>query len=274
MQVTETSKPISPVIDPTVIGLRKRFRWAKRLEQLGGILVVLGVAGELYVEMIASPIQERLRQSSAESIAASGREAADANLKAAKANERAESEHLARIKLESSMSRRSLTKGQQLRLAQMVARLRGTDVDIFTFDGDEWTRWEAALLSHQIADAFDKAGIGTRELWGSGCVWSFGRPLVGVQVLVMPDEVNSVELERAEVIRKGLKDLHVEMSYFPQPMPTCNMFSSGAAVNLGPHPVTPSRHAKTRIVVMVGEKPPVMLRRPTVYDTMPGAPQQ
>ena len=44
------------------------FRWAKSLEKLGAIMVVIGVAGELYVEVAASPAHENLRRLSNERI--------------------------------------------------------------------------------------------------------------------------------------------------------------------------------------------------------------
>ena len=65
LQYVEAAMPLSPVIAPTVIGLRKRFKPATRLEKLGGILVVLGVSGELYTEARLSITAQQLREADA-----------------------------------------------------------------------------------------------------------------------------------------------------------------------------------------------------------------
>jgi hypothetical protein len=56
-----------------------RFRWAARLTHLGAILVTVGVAGELYIEVVSSRAQEDLRGFNNGAVAELNKTASDAS---------------------------------------------------------------------------------------------------------------------------------------------------------------------------------------------------
>jgi hypothetical protein len=162
-----------------LIARRKKFKWAARLEKLGGMLVVIGVAGELYVETVSSPIQERLRMVSAGIIEGSRKQAADANAKAesaktlargydrqiadagreaAQARSEAAASDLARVRLEAQIQPRTLMLAQQKDCADKWRKFSsraGLAVVVRSYALDI----EAKLLGAQILEALGRGGL-------------------------------------------------------------------------------------------------------------------
>jgi hypothetical protein len=144
-------KPLSPVIAPTVIGLRKRLRFPVILERLGAILVVLGVVGEVYVEANIAPIQEQIRKSNAEVLSSAYHSAAEANLKAGKLQKQAEELKRANLELEEDLAPRIFK--DQLNVAFRLNFFAGTHAYVLYLSDQECRR-----LAEQIVFVLKKAG--------------------------------------------------------------------------------------------------------------------
>jgi hypothetical protein len=99
-----------------------------KTEMIGGILITLGVAGELYVEVRSAPIEGRLRATEQIDVANAGREAANANERAGKADERA-----GKLEVEAATQRVRAAKAEegleQLRNAGAVQRERAAKAE-------------------------------------------------------------------------------------------------------------------------------------------------
>jgi hypothetical protein len=133
----------------------KKWLWKPVCVILGGILITLGVAGELVVQFIASEKETELRKDNDSVFSGLNTEAANARLDAGKAIERAgkavedagkanerasknekeaatlrkraEDEAAARIKLQTQLSWRDLTKPKETQLAKRSCPLRGNN---------------------------------------------------------------------------------------------------------------------------------------------------
>ena len=79
------------------------FRHALRVTKLGAVLVTIGVAGELYVEVASTPAHEKLRQFNNALIFRTQSETAQANGVAAQANARTLREIDARLLIEEKL---------------------------------------------------------------------------------------------------------------------------------------------------------------------------
>jgi hypothetical protein len=129
------------------------------LSQMGGFLVIVGVAGELFVSIIASRVETDLREETNEVIAKAEERAAEAlraaaeaeaqvsgaraeaegfRLGIAKANESAEesrriaeSERLARVKIEERMGGWRLSSDAAKRLTESLKAFPGTEFEVF-----------------------------------------------------------------------------------------------------------------------------------------------
>jgi hypothetical protein len=142
------------------------FRHSFQLAKLGAIFVTVGVAGELYVEVMLSPAQEALRKFNDTRLAELNKEAGDARKeaglaieRASKADERAsknereavalwkvaEDERIARVEIEQRVAWRRLTTTQQAEIGLHLSKLppqivsvwyAGPDLECQTFAGD------------------------------------------------------------------------------------------------------------------------------------------
>jgi hypothetical protein len=113
---------------------------------IGALLVALGVGGELFLHMRASNVETALRGANEQLVALVQRDAAQATLTA-------ESERLARIKLQTELEPRRLTTAQKQKLTSL---LRGKPKAIFILPMGDDT--ETADLANDIGDALNKAG--------------------------------------------------------------------------------------------------------------------
>jgi hypothetical protein len=150
--------------------------WGPIFIILGGILITLGVAGELFVQHLASGKETALRKANDQLFAQLNSEAAqarkdagDAIESAAKADERAsanekesarlskiaEAERLERIRLEAAVAPRGLTLDQQKRIADEVQKFRRHAVLVSSYGLDG----EASELAAQVISSLRSVGI-------------------------------------------------------------------------------------------------------------------
>jgi len=148
--------------------------WLNLLKNIGAVLVVVGVAGELLGDWFSTPLSKRVDDARTEEIArlnneavrlsaeitASGERAAqaraaiaEAHARAAEANKVAEEERHARVNLESQLQPRTLSKEQW----DMIQGLRGKLAAVSLVHE---TNFEAQWFANQFALAFISAGIG------------------------------------------------------------------------------------------------------------------
>ena len=94
--------------------------WIGRGKILAGFLVAIGVAGEFLADFIENPIVKRRDEAQQAEIAQLGKDAAEANARAAEANRAAEEEKLARLKLQAQIAPRRLTAAQIAKLTELL----------------------------------------------------------------------------------------------------------------------------------------------------------
>ncbi len=153
-------------IPEELAALRRTLSWKPLFVIVGAILITVGVAGELVVQFIASGKETELRKANDEAFSDLNAEAANARKEAGDASERAaraegrasknekeaaglrkeaESERLARVKIEESVAWRHLSQGQQSKVGNQLRPFAGelagiiyniTDVEAATFGAD------------------------------------------------------------------------------------------------------------------------------------------
>lgn len=143
------------MMDLTVARVKKR-NFSMTLEDWNTILqfasaVLLGLtfavgAGAVWTGYVLGRRQE-------ERIKATEKATADANARAAEANEKAEQERLARVQLEAKLAPRSISREQEERVQAEISRLAGQYVTV-TFDNNP----EAAAFASQIESVLRSAG--------------------------------------------------------------------------------------------------------------------
>src|ERR1035437_5789154 len=198
--------------------------WDLGLGLAGGVLVAIGVAGELGVDFKAAAVEGELRNANRSLVGLLNTDITRLRLETAKANERT-------ARLQSLMGPRTLTEEQQQLIAARLSKFPHTEVDLFVFEGDEWTRFESLAFASLLSSVMDKARFETRVLWGSHC--NVLQPLVGITVLAKP-EARTQERTIANEIRETLGG-SVDLAYFPQDAPDCVMFSTDAGKPLRGH---------------------------------------
>jgi hypothetical protein len=156
--------------------LKTAWSWRPLCIISGAILITVGVAGELFVQSLASRKETALRKANDEVFAGLNGEAAQARIdagnaivRASKADERAsenekeaarlqklaEAERLERIKLEAAVAPRSLSLEQQRLIASACGRFRGRSVLVSSYGMDG----EGAALAGQIISVLRTSGI-------------------------------------------------------------------------------------------------------------------
>lgn len=134
--------------------------WLERVMNVSALFVALGVTGEFVGNWIAGPIRKRLDGVKESEIAQLRKDTADANARAAEANQKAEQERLARIQLEAKIADRVLTPDQQSHIASdlKAASLEGQHATIVWYSES----FEAAKFASQIEGAVKSAGWVTK----------------------------------------------------------------------------------------------------------------
>lgn len=237
---------------------------------LGGVLITLGVAGELIFEsrLAASTGQARSKTHEIESLlndkaSSADREAEEARERAATLakqaavlHKRAEDEAMARVKLETILGPRNLTVEQRRQLREKLGHLSGTEVDVFVFGGNEWHRFEEFRFAKILSAALGKrgAGLDIREYWGA-C--EPPEPIFGVAVFGFADTPMEDQQASSE-IKRALKSVRVDVSEWTLQVPNCDLFTGlEASEKPRDHP------GWANIKIIVGLKPDPMLARPT-----------
>jgi hypothetical protein len=117
-------------------------QWVLLRRHVGAIMVALGVAGELFVQFRLSPVETALRTESDQLVA-------EARQRATEANEKAESERLARVKIEQQLAFRSLTPEQREAIKRVLNVDQPAEVVVAfvaTLDGELYARQFAATI--------------------------------------------------------------------------------------------------------------------------------
>jgi hypothetical protein len=141
------------------------FPWKLLMEMIGGMLVTVGVVGELWFQSRASKIETFIRSDSHQIEALLNKEAADASREAAEANRTAASDKLARVQLEARLADRVLIAPDRF-LAELTP-LAGTAIDVFVFGSTP----EIFNISHSIMGSLQRSHwvihsmVGRRRGW-------------------------------------------------------------------------------------------------------------
>lgn len=144
--------------------------WLFVLGLIATSLITVGVAGEMYLGAKISVVETKIRKANDERAKLLSKEANDA-LERASANEKeaaqlrkdAESEHLARAKIESMVSFRSLDTQQKREIGHALSRFGNiTGVSIWYANGS----LEAESFADDIAEALRSAHIHTTTVGG------------------------------------------------------------------------------------------------------------
>jgi hypothetical protein len=158
--------------------LRKRpFPWKLVLEIVGGVLVTIGVAGELWFQSRASKVETTLRSDSHQIEGILNKQAADAQGEAAEARKEAEGfesqiadaergaeqlrkdaegERLARVTIEAKVAWRHLTEKQKSEIATSLGDFSNQEGGSFWFEAGDT---EAAIFASDIAESLKAAHI-------------------------------------------------------------------------------------------------------------------
>jgi hypothetical protein len=196
-------------IREAIATLKKQWSWKPLGVIAGGILITVGVAGELALQFFASSQQTALRKANHAVVAAFQKEAADARERASNAEEHTaqiekdeaqlrkdtEDERLARVKIEERVAWRKLDPKAQSEIALHLSRFAKEPVLIAYNPND----MEALSFASDIAATFHAAGwevaiaepVAVRSLREEPAAFGANRPLAaGVLVWRSDDEVS------------------------------------------------------------------------------------
>jgi hypothetical protein len=207
------------------------FNWKLFQTLVGGVLITVGVGGELYVQVKASRIEGQLRERNHQALANAAKEAED--------------ERLARIGLEVLVAPRRLTIEQQRAIANSCHRFAGRTVVISSYALDT----EAQVLSEQICSAFQAAGM--HCVPNPGSLNTFGKLLQGIRVSGSRLQHDFVSAIKASLEQDG----HLALAGLEQeiiPSVPGNRFEEFAVRTERPSDAS----------IFVGVKPVVLLRQP------------
>lgn len=123
---------------------------------IGAALVLIGTVGVFW----SGGIRDKYAD---ERIASNEAKTARAVAEAAKANQRAEEERLARVKIEERLAPRSLTAAQETDLQNRLGKFAGTSLDILIYGGGSE---DALPLAGMIASGLRAAGWNVR-VWNT-----------------------------------------------------------------------------------------------------------
>ena len=173
------------------------FPWKMLMELAGGILVTVGVAGELYATYRASRIETNLRENNRKIEAVLNLEAKEASDRAEQAKKETEDERLARVKLEEGFMWRRLSKAQQSALAISVSKFPEVAGDI-RYAPDSESNSFAIDIAQGLRDG------GWRHLYSpqleiSSPVATLGpiKPIVNGVTIITTDDLISVGAAKA-----------------------------------------------------------------------------
>jgi hypothetical protein len=125
---------------PKFIAFGKAPRWALFKDLSGGLLIALGIAGEVLASMLSSRKEQQLRDLNARTVA--------------ELNLRAEQERLARVKLEARLADRRVSFEQRSIIGRELSQFTGRVLRLQVINDNE-----AICFCNELTPAFDRAGI-------------------------------------------------------------------------------------------------------------------
>lgn len=127
-----------------------------------------------------------------------------ANQKAAEANEKAESERLARLQLEARLADRVLTNEDQIRLTSLIVPFRGTEIDVFAFGGT----FEVENICKILIKCLSKAGWKVHQMT---MIQSTNILVQGIVIGIRPG-VNETIVNGAQSLISGLQSMGITIA--------------------------------------------------------------
>ena len=176
---------------------------SEQLRQLGGFLVIVGVAGELWIEIRASRVETDLREETNEVIARAEERAAEALKAAAEAN-------LARAKIEQRMRPRILGADDQQALKDLLTAHSKLHIDTIVFDHHIA---ETLRFADQIFSIFASAVWRVRQ-WESRQV-TYRIPGPSVLIALAEGHVTNESMDVAEKLAAALTALDIDCGISP-----------------------------------------------------------
>lgn len=225
--------------------------WLKPIAAIGLLFVVLGIVGETICEAFVSKEETDIRAHDEGLLGQAQQQAASANQVAAQLGKDtqalkteaetqkgiAESERLARLKLEREMSPRRLTAQQIEEIGKSLKPFAGKTVSVATYRSDP----EAMILALQIMEGLTKAGLLVHNMVGAYS--AVGLP-ISLGVVVDTNSSNK-PLESAL-----LKALATRTSLLPSHGPV--QFGANSEMSMSP---LPKGSKSIDAFIFVGPKP-------------------
>ena len=148
------------------------IKWKSGQKIIGAILVTVGVAGELGVQLKASRVETQLRSANQKVQGLLNKEAGEAQDRASKAD-------LARVRLEKQMAWRRLSKDQKQSICSAMLPSFSKRMRVLTISNDV----EALQYVLDFADAFKRCGLwaGTPDM-GPGFMMPSNPVIFGVRI--------------------------------------------------------------------------------------------
>src|SRR5277367_3713373 len=131
---------------PKFVAFARAPGWTLFKDLSGGLLIALGISGEVLASMLSSRKEQQLRELNATTIA--------------ELNRQAERDRFARVKIEERLRRRALSEETKLTLIGLLKPFKGTSVDIVVFDKH---LTEVALFANAVVSLFIVAGWEPQE---------------------------------------------------------------------------------------------------------------
>lgn len=133
--------------------------WIERGQNFAALLVAIGVAAEFVLGFIAVPARHRLDQAKDADVLRLRNESAALGKEAAALRKEAETEKLARVKLEKEIAPRNLDDATRQNigkeLSKFSAHFSGRKIKVSSYSGDA----EGIVFSLEVMDIITKAGI-------------------------------------------------------------------------------------------------------------------
>jgi len=178
-----------------------RKRHAPSLPVVGGIVITIGVVGELWIGLRSATRAIRLREVNDALIAEANERAATAEQRAAEANRAAEQERLERVKLEAKIAPRFLSREEREVLSSRIRSAQVKLVDLFLYGSTP----EIVRLSRQLAEALTSANWNVQ-------VWNvYGNAAVAGIAISVVDTADPNTSASAELLLTALDEAGLDV---------------------------------------------------------------
>jgi hypothetical protein len=183
------------------------------------------------------------------------------NAETAKANEEAERERLARVKIEATLGPRTLTKEQQARIALKLSQFAGKPIVVFVFAQDDWNGRESLKFSESVVSSLRAAYLdayGYSGMMADGVHWD----IQGLWVSTPDDCPMPLRIIAGKIWEAlSAEIVSVGKIIVPIPIPQQAMFA-GESPAPGEKPLDTSK-GWPQIKVFIGRKPIPILGEPS-----------